>query len=449
MRSDGGLLILSRYEIVDAEEMTFFSSEKMQKGILWAKIKLKEDHHLHVFDTHFSSSAPYERYIQRKRQSYAVREFVEMKTVERSKNDLIMINGDLNTDCLSRNFKLSTSYPYNDLSEENAAWLELAHGMCGTVHDIMEGDDKLIDTTVETLGNWTYTLSAPFTNKDGPPYTFGQFMGDGMKPPYKPLYSARQLDYIFILDRNTGKGDLTYKKGSYETEKFFSGNMDTYGYGQLSDHWGNSIKLEVYYNIPLYFYPAVFAILIIHAAIAFVLSKKDKKEPYKEPAQAEEGSFKKSFRDSSVIFHMVHPLEAPTPLKRTLSALWFAVDVVGTMGISAFITMISQDSMAFGQCMIFALVSLVYIFELRKFFLWKCPKTTHRQVMIAPLIALGIAVILLMIFGAISTYYQWWSFMFASAVGVPLKLIIWDMLVYPLFKMAWFKCYTSKKNKSA
>jgi hypothetical protein len=47
----------------------------------------------------------------------------------------------------------------------------------------------------------------------------------------------------------------------------------------LSDHYGVSMKIDVYYNIPLYFFPAFFGFNLLCLAVILVMKKKDQKSP--------------------------------------------------------------------------------------------------------------------------------------------------------------------------
>jgi len=56
--NDGGLLILSRYPIVERDFHAFRSSHLSHslKGVLFARIKLKEDVFASIFNTHLEAS---------------------------------------------------------------------------------------------------------------------------------------------------------------------------------------------------------------------------------------------------------------------------------------------------------------------------------------------------------------------------------------------------------
>ncbi|KAI8610168.1 hypothetical protein BC830DRAFT_1246971 [Chytriomyces sp. MP71] len=58
---DGGLLILSRYPIVEARKITFvkgiYGDKFTAKGAIYAKVKISPNKYIHVFNTHLQSSA--------------------------------------------------------------------------------------------------------------------------------------------------------------------------------------------------------------------------------------------------------------------------------------------------------------------------------------------------------------------------------------------------------
>tara|TARA_B110000285_G_C14922826_1_gene513440 strand:+ start:225 stop:407 length:183 start_codon:yes stop_codon:yes gene_type:complete len=57
---DGGLMILSRFPIVATSVQPYAYSEEKdglaRRGVLYGKIKIKDDKHLHIFTTHMCST---------------------------------------------------------------------------------------------------------------------------------------------------------------------------------------------------------------------------------------------------------------------------------------------------------------------------------------------------------------------------------------------------------
>jgi hypothetical protein len=130
-QDDGGLLILSRFKIVDAGEMSFYKSEndRLNKGALFAKIELKPNHYMYAFSAHVmhSSSSRNSDYevaklhaslsiAVRHNNIMQVREFVEMKTEDAGSNDIIVVGGDWNVDwnvdCTPGNTKTKSQAQY-------------------------------------------------------------------------------------------------------------------------------------------------------------------------------------------------------------------------------------------------------------------------------------------------------------------------------------------------
>lgn len=102
---DSGLLILSRFPIVDKEELIYKKflqdCSPSSKGALYAKIEIGGSY-LHLFNTHlqanyFHSSYVYKRGIEvRMYQLKELRDFVARKTKDANPNDCIMVVGDFN-----------------------------------------------------------------------------------------------------------------------------------------------------------------------------------------------------------------------------------------------------------------------------------------------------------------------------------------------------------------
>ena len=104
--TDGGLLILSKYPIIEADSITYSSStgpDKLSsKGSIYVKIEIK-GFILHVFTTHMQSSYPtkdYSEYIRyrliRRLQLQELKNFIDLKTL--MKYEPVVIAGDFNVD---------------------------------------------------------------------------------------------------------------------------------------------------------------------------------------------------------------------------------------------------------------------------------------------------------------------------------------------------------------
>mmetsp|Transcript_15989 Transcript_15989/g.23169 ORF Transcript_15989/g.23169 Transcript_15989/m.23169 type:complete len:317 (-) Transcript_15989:80-1030(-) len=103
---DGGLLILSKYRILNQEFLPFehevFPDSVAYKGILYAKI-LIQGKNLHLFTTHLQSKHPTsnpDKYLEyrevRRAQVVQLREFIDSKIGD--SNEPVVVAGDLNID---------------------------------------------------------------------------------------------------------------------------------------------------------------------------------------------------------------------------------------------------------------------------------------------------------------------------------------------------------------
>lgn len=249
--SDGGLVILSRYPIVDAEELVFPKSLKVdgysQKGALFTKIDMGEGKILNVIDIHTQASYPFDvKEIQTGCLVNRVSQFVELrKFIDRllesgrvDPNELFMLVGDFNTDALNRDFDWDEFYSH------------------------FEFDEKIFQKEAETefdmlLNVLSYKAgfrlkNVYYSHNEEHPVTFGRFTIDenGTKRPTevaltdeRELTSGMSLDYILEIIPNKRKGKTTklyVKEKSAKTEEFLIKHEKL---TQLSDHIGLSCIL--------------------------------------------------------------------------------------------------------------------------------------------------------------------------------------------------------------
>ena len=106
--TDSGLLILSRFPIVESEFQSYgigvFSDGISNKGVLFARIKVK-DQYLNVFNTHLNASYVSTNLQElkssldvREQQLEQLRDFINVKIDQFGEKDLYILCGDLNVD---------------------------------------------------------------------------------------------------------------------------------------------------------------------------------------------------------------------------------------------------------------------------------------------------------------------------------------------------------------
>jgi hypothetical protein len=136
-------------------------------GVLYAKIKVKEDHYIHVFNTHAQSTEGVTEedltfsYDSRHDNIQQVRDFIVEKTEGISKNDLILVAGDFNVDCLPLNDKSSG---YDQYMPEGSELRTKYHGACQRMEDQLSGSGKITNALKESHGDYQITIGDSFIN---------------------------------------------------------------------------------------------------------------------------------------------------------------------------------------------------------------------------------------------------------------------------------------------
>ena len=258
--SDGGLLILSRYEIVENDTYDYYLNVSgdcvSKKGILYAKIKIK-DKYLFLFNTHLQASYYDESQTNinttiqvRTGQIEELINYVYNKilTVPRHeiKKGLVLIAGDFNIDAHDNKFvKERYVLPKYNISEYELLKLKL--NKLGKVIDLME----------KKYNDHLYT----FGNNDKPEY-------DHVLTGKAELNMKQTLDYIweifpdYNLDIYKNNSDKYYNSNEdeenlvdeknkikvlYDTLKVEEFLIKNRPYQQLSDHFGVSVEFYATY----------------------------------------------------------------------------------------------------------------------------------------------------------------------------------------------------------
>ncbi len=232
---DSGLLLLSRFQIVDSAHITYQKATGPDalaaKGCSYIKVVLPNSQQMcHVFNTHHQSSyvgkgdnpnASHDA--ARKTQFLQLREFIAQKTTA----DLwpIILMGDFNVNALPTT--ADTSLPHNK------QYLEM-------LENITPPGFQAVDVIFQKYGRH--------------PITYSDIIADGnTTKPREPLLTVRddhcqpqRLDYIFLLQRLASKTPELHLQVSEATvQPFYISLSNKIRFHQLSDHYGVALKAVV------------------------------------------------------------------------------------------------------------------------------------------------------------------------------------------------------------
>ena len=250
---DGGLLILSRYEIVENDSYDYFinisGDAVSSKGILYAKIKIN-DKYVFLFNTHLQASyfddsqKNIDTTIQvRTKQTEELINFVYNKLLTIPRDEIkygcVIIAGDLNIDAHDNKFaKKKYKIPLYTNSEYNILKLKL--NKLGTAIDLME---KKYNEHLYTFGNndkkeydQTLTSKADMNIKQTLDYIW-EIIPDFNLDIFKYGYNKYNKSYS-IDDRNCEKQKIRVLYDTFKVQEFLVKNRP---YQQLSDHFGVSV----------------------------------------------------------------------------------------------------------------------------------------------------------------------------------------------------------------
>jgi len=211
----GGLMIMSKYPIVDTQEITFdkgsHSDKFVTKGVLYAKIKV-DSSYIHVFNTHLQASYGYEFDFSsnpysniRKKQLKKFAEFVQRVTAKDSYP--ILLAGDFNVNARAGPEDGSDSKEYTEMLEI------LQHASYKIIDLLKEHNDGKHPTT---------------------------YAGNGVLHGEKPRIGGQRLDFILQLER---EAVLEYKFSEGKVVTFqATGEVFTH----ISDHYAQSVILDIH-----------------------------------------------------------------------------------------------------------------------------------------------------------------------------------------------------------
>ena len=256
---DSGLLILSKYEIIENDTYDYFLNISgdcpTKKGILYAKIKLR-DRYLFLFNTHLQSSYFDESQsninctIQvRTAQTEELINFVYNKLLtipkEQVKKGCVLIVGDFNIDAHDNKFvRERYTIPKYNITEYELLLKKLSK--LGKAIDIM---DKKYNDHLFTFGNndkpeydQVLTAKAEINLKQTLDYMW-EIIPDYNLDIYNNSFckmNTKEIKEKIEDEDDNDKIKVLY--GTFKTQEFLVKNRP---YQQLSDHFGISVELSL------------------------------------------------------------------------------------------------------------------------------------------------------------------------------------------------------------
>lgn len=250
---NGGLMIISRYPILEADELIYdppLSRDKvMMKGVIWTLIQLPNGTRVHVFNTHCLAIFDFlteKQYIgcriRTAQQICQLRAFITKKLTAKFINrDLALLCSDLNIDARNDNFISNKIMEYLDINEPLNKVL------------FNEKNELKFFEHIFGFNNKVFKMIHTFFNDHNYyPITVGDYKEDdnGNKIPIENIITVKELqlvksnpDHVYELkvSGHEDRSKLWIKPKSTKVEEFF---VKDHAFTQLSDHFGLSLQLE-------------------------------------------------------------------------------------------------------------------------------------------------------------------------------------------------------------
>ena len=266
--TDSGLLILSRYEIIENDSYNYYinisGDAPSNKGILYAKIKI-EDKYLFLFNTH-TQSTYYDESQKNINSTIQVRtaqieeliNYVYNKLLhipkEQVKKGCVLIVGDLNIDAHdNKNLREKFQIPKYKITEYELLKKKLSK--LGTAIDLME---KKYNDHLYTFGNndkpeydKVLTSKGDLNMKQTLDYmweiipNFNLDIYKNIQEQYNLYdYNEDEENIVNDNDDNDNNKDIGKIKILYDTFKVEEFLVKNKPYQQLSDHFGISVEIS-------------------------------------------------------------------------------------------------------------------------------------------------------------------------------------------------------------
>ena len=249
---NGGLVTLSKYPIVDADEISFEHSvaidKLLEKGVVWTKVLLPNGKHIHLFNTHILAFYHGQSYhddmwckIKCVRQMVHTRQFIKEKLAKHySKGDLAMICGDFNLNGRNNTFVGADILQYFELDKELTSRMKVERNELHFYQHLLNYNNGLFklenviykdyEEYPVTMGNYTVSETGEKVPMDSVLTQLGE------------RFDYACLDHIFEIKvkGNTENQEIRIVDGSSKVEEFFVSDQL---FTQLSDHYGLSLDI--------------------------------------------------------------------------------------------------------------------------------------------------------------------------------------------------------------
>ncbi|KAI9188287.1 hypothetical protein H9P43_002678 [Blastocladiella emersonii ATCC 22665] len=269
--TDGGLVVLSRYEIVRQSRIAYkrsaYNCRFVSKGALYVKVKLADGQHVHLFNTNLQKSAGHDltmhspEVLVRQTQLAQLRAFVAQMTADRLRGEPVLVVGDFNLNGRARVSPSTGGSPTRPASpaagmnttEEYRQMMHLLRGDFGAVTharviDEFLGSDrdrvplKLMDLLYVAYGG-------------AHPVTYGDVVVDAHGKPLAPAETVLTdradqgachcVDYaLWSPPEDGGVGVDLAPHGAVGVPKFVVEGGGETEFTHLSDHYGVEVVLR-------------------------------------------------------------------------------------------------------------------------------------------------------------------------------------------------------------
>jgi endonuclease/exonuclease/phosphatase family metal-dependent hydrolase len=276
---DPGLLILSRFPIIESEFKPFMNTvlqcSVVCKGVLYAKIRIKDATNLIVFNLHLqatyfdSNSSQWDLQIKtRINQIEELNEYISHLITEQKigKNDKILLLGDFNIDAHGLKYKVDSKFDKKILNEYEILMEKLNQNFKTTdlvkkkynIHPFtygVTGDDETAENLEKLQKLFSSNVSVDELNERSSKSfcetldlsLTRRFLYDLVLTDKSDRGRFQSLDYIFeicLLDSES----ITKLQINYDSIRVEEFLIEERPYQQLSDHFGISISLYIEEN---------------------------------------------------------------------------------------------------------------------------------------------------------------------------------------------------------
>nr|CCA16666.1 conserved hypothetical protein [Albugo laibachii Nc14] len=243
---DGGLLIISRFPIIERDRITFErglgADGVCAKGVLYAKIQLttRASDYIHVFTTHTQAGESLDSWTVRQHQLMQLMSFVKRKA-DQDRSNPILLTGDFNLDARHNVTHQEKNEEKSVLCTESEVYKQLIHDL-STALDHRDVLDLMKNYNTKSKSE---KCVHPITNGNG----HGQLLHSlSVKDRYT---DGKCIDYMFFCPSKNQNQNQNLEIVKSKTRIDFCGIHDTTSPNQtmpithISDHYGLSVEFRL------------------------------------------------------------------------------------------------------------------------------------------------------------------------------------------------------------